>query len=118
MAGLFCVLVCGGRDYQDRARVFAELDAIDRDRPITRLVHGAARGADTLAGAWADERMVPVYAHPADWSKGRGAGHARNAEMLKAQRPDLVVAFPGGRGTAGMVRLARAAGVRVVEISP
>jgi hypothetical protein len=31
-------------------------------------------------------------------------------------KPDLVVAFPGGRGTANMVKQARAAGVAVMEV--
>ena len=46
----------------------------------------------------------------------RGAGPERNARMLAEGRPDLVVAFPGGTGTADMVRRAKAAGVRVVEV--
>ena len=45
----------------------------------------------------------------------RGAGPVRNARML-VEKPDLVIAFPGGPGTADMVRRARAAGVEVVEI--
>jgi len=44
----------------------------------------------------------------------RRAGPERNAAML-GLGPDLVVAFPGGSGTAGMVRLAKAAGVEVIE---
>jgi UDP-N-acetylmuramoylalanine-D-glutamate ligase len=35
--------------------------------------------------------------------------------MLEREKPDLVVAFPGGRGTADMVAKARAAGVEVLE---
>jgi hypothetical protein len=37
---------------------------------------------------------------------GRAAGPRRNQRMLEDFRPDLVVAFPGGRGTAYMVRRA------------
>ena len=33
--------------------------------------------------------------------------------MLAEGKPDLVVAFPGGAGTANMIEQARAAGVRV-----
>lgn len=36
--------------------------------------------------------------------------------MLSEGKPSLVVAFPGGEGTADMVRKARAAGVEVVEV--
>ena len=37
--------------------------------------------------------------------------------MLDEGKPDLVIAFPGGRGTADMVRKANRAGVKVVEIA-
>lgn len=112
------VLVCGGRDYAD-ARALAEvLDAIGRETPITRLIHGAARGADSLAAAWAKSRGIPASAFPADWkTDGRAAGFVRNARMLREGRPEVVVAFPGGKGTAHMVNLARAAGVPVREIA-
>jgi hypothetical protein len=53
----------------------------------------------------------------AEWETlGRKAGPIRNERMLTEGKPDLVVAFPGGRGTAHMTRLAREAGVEVVEI--
>lgn len=51
----FRVLVCGGRDYDDRARVFAELDAL---QPIRMVIHGNARGADALAHQWGLSRRV------------------------------------------------------------
>jgi hypothetical protein len=51
----------------------------------------------------------------ADWHwHGRAAGPIRNQKMLD-WGPDLVVAFAGGDGTACMMRLARAAGVEVIE---
>jgi UDP-N-acetylmuramoylalanine-D-glutamate ligase len=43
-----------------------------------------------------------------------GRDQAAQAQMLAGQ-PDLVVANPGGRGTANMVKQAREVGVRVVE---
>jgi hypothetical protein len=52
----------------------------------------------------------------ADWSIGRKAGPIRNQRMLDEHAPDLVVAFPGGRGTADMVRRARKSGVEVAKI--
>ena len=36
--------------------------------------------------------------------------------MLDEGKPDLVVAFPGGRGTADMIRKAEGAGVPVVTV--
>lgn len=43
------VLVCGGRDYDDRDSLVTVLDAAHYANPIECLIHGAARGADTLA---------------------------------------------------------------------
>lgn len=111
------VLACGGRNVANRDAVFATLDAVHFFQPVTLLLHGAARGADTLASEWAAARGVPQRAFPADWAAhGRGAGPRRNDEMLREGRPDLVVAFPGGAGTGDMVARAQMTGVRVLRI--
>lgn len=111
------VLVCGGRDFNDGARLREVLTSFHENLgPITCLVHGAAAGADSLAGTWAEHKGVPVKAYPADWKRhGRGAGPIRNQQMLDAEKPDLVLAFPGGRGTAHMMRIAKEQGFRVMQ---
>lgn len=113
------VLVCGGRDYGsvvgERGKVFAVLNELHYTKPITMLIHGGARGADTVAGHWAESRRVACLTVWADWSLGRIAGTLRNAKMLTWE-PDLVVAFPGGNGTAHMVRIAREGGFEVIEV--
>ena len=112
------LLVCGGRSYSDRQKLFAALDAIHAATPVTVLIHGGASGADTLAGEWAALRGILVQVFEADWgSHGRAAGPIRNGAMLKEGRPDLVAGFPGGPGTKNMTSQARTAGVRVVEIA-
>lgn len=110
-------LVCGGRDYRCRATVFAVLDRLASDSPWPLvIIHGAARGADTLAAQWAKARGCEAVAFPADWERhGKAAGYLRNQQMLEEGKPDMVVAFAGGRGTAHMVRMARAASVIVQE---
>ena len=114
---LMTVLVCGGRDYLDKQRVFNVLN-FNRAK-IGLIVHGAAKGADTFAGMWAAENDVPCLRVPAKWRvHGKKAGAVRNALMLKLGKPDLVVAFPGGVGTAMMVGMAKKAGVRVVDLRP
>lgn len=107
------VLVCGGRGFADRAAVFRALDGLHAKHGIRRIIHGAATGADALASEWARERGVPQIGYPAAWEQGRKAGPLRNQHMLDSQEPDCVIAFPGGSGTADMVRRAEAAGVRV-----
>ena len=115
MAGLR-ILVCGGRDFTNKAAVWQALDRLHAKRPIAAIIQGTSRGADTLAAEWGWERGITVCSFPADWDQyGRRAGTIRNQRMLDEGKPDGVVAFPGGVGTADMTRRARAAGLTVWE---
>lgn len=108
-------LICGGRDFYDYNTLFSALDRIHTIRKITLVIEGEQRGADLLARTWAEENQVPVLPFPAEWNRlGSFAGHARNSRMLNEGKPDLVIAFPGGKGTMNMVNQAKAAGVPVV----
>lgn len=105
------VIVCGGRDYRDYDRVFAALAELGHDAII---IEGGATGADRLARVAARNLGLWCWTCPADWDRhGKGAGHIRNMRMLDQARPHLVIAFPGGRGTANMVEIARLALVEV-----
>jgi hypothetical protein len=107
------VLVCGGRDFDDAELVDEVLNRINLDTPITWMVDGAARGADSLAYGWASARRIPTTRFFADWDRfGKSAGYRRNEEMAK-WGPDLVVAFPGGRGTQHMIDIAQRYNIRV-----
>ncbi len=112
------ILVCGGRDYENQAMVFGVLDMIAEEFVIDRVIQGdCPTGADKMARMWAISRNHHFDSYPADWkSHGRAAGPLRNQQMLDVGKPTRVVAFPGGRGTADMVRRARRAGVLVQEI--
>lgn len=109
------LIICGGRDFHAYDRFASVMDHIRSIRPIAMVFHGNARGADTLAQRWCVERGIKVFPVPAQWSKyGKRAGPMRNKAML-GQSIDLVVAFPGGKGTEDMVQRARAAGVLVTR---
>jgi hypothetical protein len=111
------VLVCGGREFIDRALLEATLDQLFARRPFSVLIEGDARGADRMAGAWAEARGVAHLTFKADWEVlGAKAGPIRNQQMLDEGEPDLVVAFAGRSGTDHMKRIARAAGVEVLEV--
>lgn len=110
------ILVTGGRDFNNKDLLFDTLDKLHAESPITLLIHGASRGADSLASEWAKEHGVAENGEKPNWKLGRGAGLIRNKEML-AQNPDLVVAFPGKKGTEDMVRKAQAAGRKVLKIA-
>jgi hypothetical protein len=61
------VLVCGGRDYKDKNRVFEILDEIHRQFKISFIIEGGAAGADDLAMLWSVSREVPKITYHADW---------------------------------------------------
>lgn len=113
------VLVCGGREYNDAqtfGRVMYEQVLAKYQSP--HIIAGGARGADTLARDWAKSWRLEYTEYPADWERyGKRAGMIRNKQMLGDGQPDLVVAFPGGVGTAMMIRIAREAGVPVFEVT-
>lgn len=124
MSGLR-ILLTGSREWTDRDAIkTALLNALCLSTVGTpTLIHGAARGADRIAdSAWQSiGRNIPgglnLERCPADWKKnGRAAGHIRNAEMV-ASGADVCLAFPLGesRGTRGCMRLAEAAGIRVIN---
>lgn len=106
-------LVCGGRNFSDVNLLENTLDDFGE---ITSIIEGGARGADTLARLWAKKRQIPCQTVYAKWAAhGKGAGHIRNTEMLKL-KPDVVIAFEGGAGTANMIKQASKAGVKTYPI--
>jgi hypothetical protein len=112
------VLVCGGRDYDDRDLVYYMLDRFNAEAPFRMIVEGAATGADTLAYDWAMSRRIPCLRVPADWHRlGKAAGMERNRKMVEMTKPDRVVAFPGGIGTNAMTDHARMMGIKVREVT-
>jgi hypothetical protein len=111
------VLICGGRDFRDGAMLS---DALVPYRGKAKVViHGDATGADRLADKWGKIWGALVLPFPADWTThGRAAGPIRNQQMIDEGKPDIVIAFPGGRGTADMVRRAEKAGIEVIRPVP
>lgn len=108
------VLVCGDRFWTDKEKIRVRLGKLPAG---TTVIHGAARGADSIAGAEAQEFGFKVMAVPADWAKhGKAAGPIRNREMLD-QKPDLVIAFhpnlEGSKGTKDTVTEAWRRGIPV-----
>lgn len=119
----------GGRDLAwPHQRVAGELLVRSGGRPVHLLLHGGARGADAAIARAAHQLGWPALALPAAWERhGRAAGPIRNRELLElavaralahtspgVSASVLVVAFPGGAGTASLVQQAR----RLAERSP
>lgn len=128
------LLVTGGRNYADTDSINMLLSAIHESRgPIACIIHGGATGADTLAKEWAIARNIKEEPYPADWDDithpdalvrvrrdskryDAKAGFRRNQRMIDEGKPTLVAAFPGGNGTADMVRRARKAGLHIITL--
>lgn len=122
------VIVTGSRDWADEEALL--LTILDEDPDV--IVHGdCPTGADAMVETYATTnlelgRYVAVVPMPARWGRlGDAAGMARNREMLKvllvlgAHGYDVAVVgapMQGGRGTQGMMRIAKRAGVRVRRV--
>lgn len=112
------VLVCGGRDYEDREAFFWHMTHSFDGWRDCEIISGMAKGADSLAVDFARTYGLKLHKFPADWAThGKAAGPIRNQRMIDEGNPDLVVAFPGGRGTQDMTSRAKKAGVEVIDIS-
>ncbi|MDR3502994.1 MAG: SLOG family protein [Legionella sp.] len=115
------VLVCGGRNFNEADFVNKTLDDLHSRTPITYLIEGGAKGADFHAGLWVFMKnyngiIIEHKVYKAEWKKyGNAAGVIRNQHMLDMESPDLVVAFPGGVGTADMVRRAKWEKIPVIQ---
>jgi len=109
------IIVCGGRDYLERAVVFHHLDNLHKKMGIDALIHGAEAGADSLAREWAADRGVLCWAYPQQWDRyGNPANQIRNQKMVDVGKPHGIVAFPStGSDTSNMVDIAEKAGIKV-----
>lgn len=106
------VLVCGDRNWTNRERIYERLAHLPGGSIV---IHGAARGADSIAGDVAGELGYEVERYPAQWDVyGRAAGPIRNMEMLD-RKPELVIAFhnniSNSRGTAHCLKEAVRRGI-------
>ena len=126
------ILVTGGRKYSNKEFVHKILNNFLAKGPFI-LIHGDADGLDTLAKEWAIENNVEQIPYPALWKDftqtpcnikygqfGKYnclAGFNRNEQMLKEGKPNLCLAFPGGKGTADMKKRCKKANVLVISLS-
>jgi hypothetical protein len=102
------LLVCGGRDFENKEG----LRAVLKGKDITCLISGGAKGADYLAEQYAIDEGIETDIYPANWKKHRrSAGPIRNRQMIEEGKPDEAIAFPGGRGTEDMIRQLKKAGI-------
>lgn len=78
------ILVTGGRDYSNKDKLYAALDAVKKKTGISFVIQGGAKGADSIAKQWCKERGVHCIEVEALWDAYRkAAGPRRNAAMLQ-----------------------------------
>ena len=110
------VLVTGDRNWSNKAIIRHVLLNLPENSII---VHGAASGADSIAGEIAKKWGMKVLSYPAQWTTyGRSAGPIRNRQMLE-ENPDIELIFAfhnnieASRGTRDMCSVADKQGIPI-----
>jgi YspA, cpYpsA-related SLOG family len=120
--GTYKVLVCGGREYDNRDKIYHVLDAqLAKIGDSMLLITGGATGADTIAREWAVDRRVDHMILHAKWERfGKAAGPIRNRRMA-GKKPRLVLVFhqdlDNSRGTRDMVSVAESKHIKTKRFS-
>lgn len=108
------VIVTGGRHWVPVGHN-GLWELLRRLEPTVIVQGGCPTGADFWARQYAREHKLYLATFRADWARhGKAAGPLRNAAMVAAGA-DVVVACPGGNGTADCVKKAAAAGIKVLR---
>lgn len=118
------VIVAGSRVFRNYDLLRRKLDRLLCNVHDPLIIHGGAKGADTLAGRWADWHWYTQSIFHPDWSKGPRGGILRNTEMAvyaaAGQGKGACIAFWNGEssGTAHMIETAKQHGliVRVIDV--
>lgn len=107
------ILCTGSRDFTNYELVIDVLEQYDPKS--TTLVHGGAKGLDTIVDIVGKMLGFTVKVYKADWSYGdKREGKWRNSQMLHEEKPDKILGFrskPNSRGTNDMLMKAGIAGI-------
>ena len=102
--------VIGSRTFTNYKYMKEILDSFS----FSEIVSGGAKGADSLARKYAEEKNIPITEILPDWNQyGKSAGFKRNKLII--DESDAIIAFWDGKskGTAHSIRLAKEAGKNV-----
>ncbi len=125
-------IIAGGRNYKFTDADVEFLNKMAKELPITEVVSGLATGADEEGKYWAEAKSIPVTGFRAAWERwgvpdavigirqngmkyNKLAGFWRNQQM--ADYAEVLIAFPGGNGTADMVARAEKKGLKIIRPS-
>lgn len=103
------LVIAGSRTINKPIKLANAIDNITFLNPnfineVTEVISGTATGADRLGESWALAYSKNLILRPADWSTGRGAGHARNDKMAKEADYGIVLWDGQSPGTRGMIK--------------
>ena len=108
------VAIVGSREIEEMQLLREAIG--DSKFDITHVISGGARGVDTLAEAWAKTNRIPITIFYADWEKyGKGAGHIRNAEVVRHSQAMIAIRYDVSRGTQNAIEQAKEQGISVFE---
>lgn len=123
MSNTYHLMVAGSRDFSQYPTMKKFLDYIFSFIEINKeIVEGGARGADTYARVYAENRGISYREFPAQWgSLGKRAGYVRNREMVsyiaKFEHRCIVCFWDGqSKGTAQNFDLAEEFGVDLIIV--
>jgi hypothetical protein len=110
------ICVTGGRDFKNWELLNHVLDLLN---PTEIGVGDCHTGVDQMTRWWSYTNLNQSARceFVADWGLlGMNAGPIRNQRMLSDFKPDLLLAFPGGKGTADCKAKALKMGIPVLEV--
>jgi hypothetical protein len=99
------VAIVGSRGFDDYEMLKREVSKNIDISKITEIISGGAKGADTLAEKFANEKGILMTVIKPNWSHGKGAGIIRNKTIVESA--DTVFAFWDGdsKGTKNSIGL-------------
>ncbi len=110
------IAVTGGRGFTNAWLLCERLD--EYRKGCTAVIQGGHRaGADKLARDWAYSRGIQTITYDFLGGHGASGGPRRNRFMMEDAGADLLVAFPGGRGTKSCIKEAQRFGINVVVVA-
>lgn len=139
---MYRVIICGPRDFKDYGEICKAVET--STFIISEIVHGAATGADTLAGDYASDKKIKCKEFPADWKNldapdaeiatnnwggkyNKNAGFYRNTKMAEyvlesckkdGLKPGCIAIKMKTGGTEHMIKTAKELGLEVYEYVP
>jgi len=115
------ILLCGSRNWDNREIIKTALKKIQYPKATPYVIHGVAKGADTIGKEEAEKLGFVTKAYEADWDRyGKKAIYLRNIDMINSN-PHVVLAFcnylPRCKGTSMTIELAKQHGIPVILFS-